>query len=57
MKVTGRVVDCRIIEQEILELLHSNETSEKTHIIESMEQMELYFIWPIPLVFDEFTVD
>ncbi len=57
MKVTGRIVDCGIIEREVLELLHSNDPSEKTQIIESMELVQFYFIWPIPLVFDEFTVD
>ena len=57
MKVTGRIVDCGIIEREVLELLHSNDASEKTYIIESMELMQFYFIWPIPLVFDELTVD
>ena len=57
MKVTGRIVDCGIIERELLELLRSNDASEKTQIIESTELMQFYFIWPIPLVFDEFTVD
>ena len=57
MKVSGRVVDCGIIERELLELLRSNDASEKTHIIESAELMELYFIWPIPLIFDELIID
>ena len=49
-------------------MLHSNDASEKeqwdeeigqgeTLIIESTEYVELYFIWPTPLVFDEFTMD
>jgi hypothetical protein len=65
---SGRIVDCGIIEREVLELLHSYDASEKelrdeeksqgeTLIIESTEYIELYFIWPIPLVFDEFTTD
>jgi hypothetical protein len=59
MKASGRIVDCGIIEREVLELLHSNDASEKgaTHVIESTEQTEFYYIWPIPLIFDEFTVD
>ena len=57
MKVTGRIVDCGIIEREVLELLHSNDASEKAQIIESAELMQFYFIWPIPLLFDELTVD
>jgi hypothetical protein len=59
MKVSGRIVDCGIIEREVLDLLHSNNASEKgaTHIIESAEQMEFYFVWPIPLVFDELIID
>jgi hypothetical protein len=57
MKVSDCIVDCGIIEREVLELLHSSEASGKTHIIESAELMELYFIWPIPLIFDEFTMD
>jgi len=59
MSISCRIVDCGIIEREVLELLHSNDASEKgaTHIIESTEKMEFYFIWPIPLIFDEFTMD
>jgi len=59
MKASGRIVDCGIIEREVLELLHSNDASEKgeTHIIESTELMEFYFIWPIPLIFDELIID
>ena len=64
---SGRIVDCGIIEREVLELLHSYDASEKelrdeekgqgeTQIIESTEYVELYVIWPIPLVFDEFTI-
>jgi hypothetical protein len=65
---SGRIVDCGIIEREVLELLHSYNASEKdlldeekgqgeTLIIESNEYVELYFIWPIPLVFEEFAMD
>lgn len=65
---SGRIVDCSIIEREVLELLQRNNVSEKErqdeekehgakHIIESAEKMEFYFIWPIPLIFDEFTMD
>ena len=65
---SGRIVDCGIIEREVLELLHSYDASEKelrdeekgqgeTYIIESTEMMEFYFIWPIPLIFDEFIID
>lgn len=29
----------------------------ETYIVESTDNVELYFVWPIPLVFDEFTLD
>lgn len=29
----------------------------ETYIVESTDNVEFYFVWPIPLVFDEFTVD
>jgi hypothetical protein len=28
-----------------------------TYIVESTDNVEFYFVWPIPLVFDEFTPD
>ncbi len=33
------------------------ETVQETHIVESADSADLFFIWPVPLIFDEFTVD
>jgi hypothetical protein len=39
------------------ELQEAEKVQEETYIIESTDCTELYFFWPIPLIFDEFTVD
>lgn len=35
----------------------TKKVQEETHIIESADSADLFFIWPVPLIFDEFTVD
>ena len=68
MEAPGRGDNKNIIEQGVLEHLVWNDASnseqqeaakeqDKTYIVESTGNVELYFVWPIPLVFDEFTVD
>ena len=68
MPAPGRDDVKESFEQEGLEHLIGKNTSkseqseatkeqEEIYIVESTDNVEMYFFWPIPLVFDEFTVD
>jgi hypothetical protein len=35
----------------------TKKAQEETHIVESADSADLFFIWPVPLIFDEFTVN
>lgn len=68
MPALDRGDDKKNFEQSVLEQLIWNDASKseqqeaaeepgETYIVESTDNVEFYFVWPIPLVFDEFTVD